>query len=38
MLSSCFFKTNFKIEEKHNAKGMQNIVFENHTAKGYLKK
>ena len=29
------FKANFKIDEKFNAKGIQNNVAWNHTAKGY---
>ena len=35
MLSSYLFKTNFKIDEKFNAKGIQNNGIWNHTAKGY---
>ena len=31
---SYFFKTNFKIDEKFNAKGVQNNGIWNHTAKG----
>ena len=34
-LSSYLYKTNFKIGEKFNAKGIQNNGIWNHTAKGY---
>ena len=34
-MSSDLFKTNFKIDEKFNAKGIQNNGIWNHTAKGY---
>ena len=35
MLSCYLFKTNFKIDERFNAKGIQNNGIWNHTAKGY---
>ena len=35
MSSSYLFKTNFKIDEKLNSKGIQNNGISNHTAKGY---
>ena len=34
-MSSDLFKTNFKIDEKFNAKGIQNNGIWNHTAKGF---
>ena len=34
-LSSYLFKTNLKVDEKFNAKGIQNNAIWNHTAKGY---
>ena len=35
MLSSYLFRTDFKIDEKFNAKGIQNNGIWNHTTKGY---
>ena len=35
MLSSYIFKANFKIDEKFNAKGIQNNGILNHAAKAY---
>ena len=35
MLPSYLIKTNFKIDKKFNAKGIQNNSIWNHTAKGY---
>ena len=38
MLSPYLFKTNFEIDEKFNAKGIQNNGISNHTAKEYWEK
>ena len=38
MLPSYLFKTNFKTDEKFNAKGIQNNGIWNHNAKGYWEK